>query len=332
MARVSPDYDTLGFHGCIGQVTSASVGLEQEITCALLAAPLQFEYTDLNALESSVRVRRNIAVAAQRTALAFKTAAAERPMEYWRDDDDHGYVLRSGSDLIAALQAATQPEVTGRLYDFSCYRASEYVMLLGLAQELSVNHHNLYMQLQKRCEQQVIRSAQFHDVFLVEHGSTEQPLPPCYYVPGDRVWFRNPDPQSSDASGFEGSWVIYLGGGLFSNFWKRDKPFTIEDKCLEIHHWRDAVWKDSEGEPRIDEAHVDVLCAQTRQNPARHRAVLDAMLRLRDPSGVYADGGCIDRTREVPRSVAPGSCELVIPALEPTVAPVKVQHETAKPN
>ena len=34
---------------------------------------------------------------------------------------------------IDALIKATQPEVSGRLYSFSCYRATEYVMLRALA-------------------------------------------------------------------------------------------------------------------------------------------------------------------------------------------------------
>ncbi|OIP14174.1 MAG: hypothetical protein AUK50_12085 [Comamonadaceae bacterium CG2_30_57_122] len=59
--------------------------------------------------------------------------------------------------------------------------------------------------------QRPIRSAEFHKVFLREQGSMESPLPPRYYVPGDRTWFLNPDDASAEASGFEGSWVMYLG-------------------------------------------------------------------------------------------------------------------------
>jgi hypothetical protein len=37
------------------------------------------------------------------------------------------------------------------------------------------------------------------------------------------------------------------------------------------------------------------------------------MLRMRDPKGVYAEGGCIDTTREYPKSVSREHCELVLP-------------------
>jgi len=35
---------------------------------------------------------------------------------------------------------------------------------------------------------------------------------------------------------------------------------------------------------------------------------------MRDPKGVYAQGGCIDTTREHPRSVSLDQCELVLPS------------------
>ncbi len=72
-----------------------------------------------------------------------------------------------------------------------------------------------------------------------EAARCNAPLPARWFVPGDRVWFRNPDERSADAAGFEGSWVVYLGAGRFSDFWERGRPFTLERKCVEIHHWRD---------------------------------------------------------------------------------------------
>src|SRR3546814_17994260 len=77
--------------------------------------------------------------------------------------------------------------------------------------------------LQRQWETRAIMSGQFHDVFLHEFGSMTEPLPPKYYIPGDRLWFRNPDEHSSNVEGYEGSWVFYVGDGLFTNFWKRDQ-------------------------------------------------------------------------------------------------------------
>jgi hypothetical protein len=44
-----------------------------------------------------------------------------------------------------------------------------------------------------------------------------EPLPPMYFVQGDRAWFRNLGDHSSDVTGHEGFWVLCLGG-LFTNF------------------------------------------------------------------------------------------------------------------
>ncbi len=308
-----PLHDTLDLQHRWQKHRGQPAALELEILLAQLAAPQILSFGNLAALQSQIRVRANIVQAAQRTALAFKTQAAERPEGFWHYDEEHGFLLHRGCDLIEAIVAATQPEATGRLYDFSCYRASEYVMLLGIALELRDHHPVLYEQLEETCRVHAIRSGQFHDVFLTEYGTLQEPLPARYYVPGDRLWFRNPDARSSDIEGYEGSWVIYMGNGLFSNFWKREQPFTLESKCLEIFHWRDGALIGPDGQLMMDEARVALAAELTRHDPTSLQTVLEGMMRLRDPQGVYAEGGCIDATREFPRGVSRQACELVLP-------------------
>jgi hypothetical protein len=311
-----PQHNTLSLHQHLAHeaLSSDVMALEREIVVALLGSPLRFSFASLEALRSHVRVRRHMTLAARKTALAFKTEAAERPEDLWQYDEESGFTLKPGCCLIDALIAATQPEATGKLYDFSCYRATEYVILLGIAQELRAHHPDMLAQLQAINEVHAIRSGQFHDVYLVEYGSMAQPLPARYYVPGDRLWFRNPDERSSDVMGYEGSWVIYLGGGFFSNFWKRDQPFTLESKAIEIYHWRDGVHTDAQGQLQMDESVVEQRVAQTLADPQALQQVLSRMLRMRDAKGVYAEGGCLDTTRECPRSVSRDHCELVLPS------------------
>jgi hypothetical protein len=158
-------------------------------------------------------------------------------------------------------------------------------------------------------------SGLFHDVFLREYGSMEDPLPPRFYVPGDRLWFRNPDEPSSNVEGFEGSWVFYLGGGMFNNFWKHRQPFSLTAKCVEIYHWRHGVRTDERGILRLDETHVEARVRESMADPAEVERILKQMVRLREPRGVYIDGGCIDTTRECVRWVRPGTADLVLPAL-----------------
>jgi len=313
-AAWAPGHDTLALSDSLHLDTQERpADITREIVLALLMAPVAVEFPSADELVSAVRIRRNIVQAARKTTLAFHTSQAERPEDCWTYKEDCGFVILPGVSLTAALAKATQPEVSGTLYSFSCYRATEYVILLGIAQELAHCHPDLFRRLQNFWSKRPIMSGEFHEIFLREQGTMEAPLPPRYYVPGDRVWFRNPDEASSEASGYEGSWVIYLGAGLFSNFWKRHQPYTLADKCLEIYQWRHALYTDAAGHERIDETKVEALVAAARQDPAEVERILALMQRYREPRGVYLNGGCLDTTREFARWVHPGTSDLVLP-------------------
>lgn len=313
-AQWMPGYDTTGLTTTLGLDTHHRPDdLEKEILITLLASPLLIEFPSVEELNANIHIRRNIVTSGRRTELNFDTAAAERPDDCWAYDEELGFTVKPGCSLINALKKATQPELSGHLYSFSCYRATEYVILLAIAKELAVCNPCLLEQLQAQCEKRVIRSGQFHDVFLHEYGSQESPFPTHYYVPGDRVWFRNPDEQSSDLIGFEGSWVLYLGGGLFTNFWKHNLPYTLTEKCMEIYHWRHGTYHNSAGELAMDETIVESRVADSFLDPGETHRILDRMMRWRDPKGVHAEGGCIDTTREAPRWVCPGTADLVLP-------------------
>jgi hypothetical protein len=311
----APGHDTLALARKL-QLAPAQrpADLVREIVLALLVAPVAAEFPSLDELVSAVHIRRNIVQAARKTTLSFHTSQAERPADCWAYKEDCGFVILPGVSLTAALAKATQPEVSGTLYAFSCYRATEYVMLLGIAEELAHCHPALYHQLESLWTRRPIMSGEFHEVFLREQGTMEAPLPPHYFVPGDRVWFRNPDEASAEASGYEGSWVIYLGEGLFTNFWKHDQPYTLADKCLEIFHWRHATYLDAEGDARMDEAKVETLVAATSLDADEAGRIQARMQRYREARGVYVDGGCLDTTREFARWVHPGTTDIVLPA------------------
>jgi hypothetical protein len=286
---------------------------ELEILIAILVSPFAFTFQSIESLESHIRVRKYLVQHARKTAVAFNTEAGERPFEYWKYEEEAGYTLQSNADLITALLAATQPETTGSLYDFSCYRASEYVILLALAQEAQHVNSDLLRDIEAINRKVAIKSEQFHSLYLHEYGSMNLPLPVEYYVPGDRLWFKNPDEKSSDVKGFEGSWVFYMGEGLFSNFWNREKPYSLEHKCLEIYYWRDGVVSDDQGLLKMDEEIVNKKVTAALSDPVKTAEILDLMTRYRDPTGVYENGGCIDTTREYPRSILMDCCEVVLP-------------------
>ncbi|MFZ5510759.1 MAG: hypothetical protein ACOZCP_11970, partial [Pseudomonadota bacterium] len=63
----------------------------------------------------------------------------------------------------------------------------------------------------------------------------------------------------------------------------------------------------------IDEAVVEERVRQSLNDPQEVARILGIMLRLREPKGVYVDGGCIDTSREYPRWVRPGTSDMVLP-------------------
>ena len=158
-ARWAPDFDTLELCRKLDLDTQASADdLEREILLALLLAPVPFCFPSHAELASSVRIRKNIVAAARRTTLDFHTTEAERPEDCWRYVSGRGFTLLPGASLIAALKKATQPEVSGCLYSFSCYRATEYVILLGIAEELAGCNPELLHRLQHLWESLAIMS------------------------------------------------------------------------------------------------------------------------------------------------------------------------------
>ena len=301
-------YETLSLGGY-----QVKQDLDKEIVVAMLLATIPFTFPSYEEFFSAVQIRHHVVMAGHLAALNFDTDAAERPEDYWHYDEEAGFLLNAGKSIIDALIKATQPKDIESAYSFSCYRATEYVILLSIAQELKAVNPVLLKRLEERSENRAIRSGEFHEVFLKEYGSIEQPFPMKYYVPGDRVWFRNPDSRSSDVSGYEGSWVIYLGHNLFTNFWKRDQPFTLETKCIEVFHWKDGAYLDQDGELQIDETIVESCVAKTLADPVSYQKTLERMMRYRDPKGVYDQGGCIDTSRESPRLVCPQTSDIHIP-------------------
>ena len=314
LTQWAPGFDTLGL-AALQQWQGARQDrdLHREILWTMLASPVMQGFPSFDEFDSARRIRFNLVRAAQNTSMDFKTDEVDRPAEHWQYHPDTGFTLKPGKCLIEALTLATQPAYSGRQYAFSCYRATEYVILLAMAQEAREHNPDLLTRLERQWSTRAIMSGTFQETLLRELGSQDQPLPMHWYVPGDRVWFRNPDDASSDVYGYEGSWVIYLGGGLFTNFWQHDHPYDIATKCLEIYHWRDGVCQDPTGQLRMDEDVVKNRVNHTRACEVRTRDVLDRMTRLRDPAGVYAHGGCMDSTREIARWVRPATCDIVLP-------------------
>ncbi len=315
LIKITPDFDTTGIACALGlSGLKRSKDLELEIILAMARSPVLFSYPNIQEFESAVRVRRNAALAAYQAELNFDTEGLERPREYWTYHPDTSFTLLPNVSIIDALIQTTQPALAGQVYSFSCFRASEYILTLALSLELRDCHPALHQQIESRWSRRAIMGEEFQAVFLREYGSIDAPIPPRFYVPGERVWFRNPDEPSSDVRGYEGSWLYYLGSGLFNNFWDRKNPYTMVTKCLEIFHWRHGVDRNAQGQLIMDEAKVALRVAESAAKPEEVERILALMMKYRDPYGVYADGGCVDATRESFRFMHPASSDIRIPA------------------
>lgn len=284
--------------------------IEFEIIAAMLISPELIVFESYQELLSSIRIRKNIVEAAKNTLLSFDTESAERPEDFWKYSEETGFTILSGVSLKTALIKATQPTNLEQPYSFSCWRATEYIYLLSLTKELEECNPLLLKNLETQWEKCAIKSDAFNDSFLTTLGSYNKPIPTKYYIPGDRVWFRNPDRDSYDVTGYEGSFVFYLGSGFFSNFWKKDNPYTLNSKCIEIYHWRNGLVKDANGIPTIDESIVENLVSETFADLEKTQNILNLMLKIRDLDGDYLSGGCVDFNRAYIRNVCVGTADL----------------------
>lgn len=303
---ITPNFNTLDISAKLG------FWLKREIVLSMVRSPLTYFFPSCNEFFASVRMRRNAADAARTTKITFDTEAALRPLDYWTYVNDKGFTLNPGKNLVDALTKTITPEGGSALYSFSCSRACEYVVLLGLTQELEETNSELLSHIENRWRTNPLLRSDFDDAFIREQGDFKTPLPMRFYVPGDRVWFRNPDEYSTNVTGFEGSWVIYLGFGRFSNYWDFTKPTSIEQKCLEMFHWRHGVVRLDNGEYWMDEPLVAEYVKESSSNPQAREAIISRMMKMQDKTGVYADGGFISPTRDQVRWVCKSTSQILV--------------------
>ena len=310
---ITPGHDTTKISSLLQlKIDESDNDLVLEILLAAVTTPIAFIFPNAEEFFAGTRMRFNIVKAARRTELSFDPNGLERPEDCWSFSSSTGFILKPGATLIQALEKALFPDVSGRRYTFSCRRASEYLILLALANELKDSNPSLLRNIQTQWTQKALVADHFLHSFLFERGSAVRPFPTRCLIPGGRLWFKNPDERSSDVQGYEGSWVCYLGAGKFVNFWDKSSPYTLETKCVEIFHWRDAVYQDRGGCLKIDEYIVQRKMRETLADPDQLNAVLATMMKYRDPAGIYADGGCIDMTRDSLRWILPETSKIAL--------------------
>ena len=294
-----PDFDTANITTFLRtHQPQKDPALMSEIILAMALSPNVVYFDSVQELKSNLRMRCTVVNAASRTELNFDTSSITRPQAYWIYTKENGFLLRQGVSLADGLERALCPDVSGYTYAFSCQRASEYLILYAVVRELQKVNKTGLNDVEQQWRKRALTGDDFLFRFLGERGTRENPMPMRYYIPGDRIWFKNPDDHSSDIEGFEGSWVIYLGGGRFCNLWDCRSPYTLEEKCLEIYYWSQCVEVSPAGVPWMNEAVVKERVQLALDDPAIKKPILQKMMVYRDPTGVYADGGCIDLSRD----------------------------------
>jgi hypothetical protein len=306
LIEVTPNFNTLDIS------TKLGFWLEREIILSMVRSPLTYFFPNCDEFFASVRMRHNAANAARITQITFDTESALRPLDYWTYVDNTGFILNKNKNLIDALRKTIHPEEGSILYSFSCSRACEYVVLLALTQELEETNPELLSDIERKWRTTPLLGTDFDNAFIREQGSYKTPFPIRFYVPGDRLWFRNPDEQSTNVTGFEGSWVIYLGGGRFSNYWDFTDPTSIEQKCLEVFHWRNGVVRLNNGEYWMDEPLVAEYVKKSLANPQECNTIVSQMMKLHDESGIYKDGGFISSTRDEVRWICKSTSQISV--------------------
>lgn len=303
LSSATPEFNTLNIHKLLGNNISEKNFLLSEIILSMSCCPISYLFLSFDQFKVSVLFRSNTASAAKKTRIAFDTESAERPFKFWNYSDDYGFLLNDNVCLDEALTATIHPPLEGQHFTFACLRACEYVLLLSLALTLKEVNPKLLLDVEDLWRKKALMSTDFNNAFLCEHGSYDRPLPVKFYVPGDRVWFRNPDEYSSNVTGFEGSWVIYLGSGFFCNFWDHTKPTPLDLKCIEVYHWRHGAQLNSDGELFMNEPHVATCVKSTLINLELKNEIVSKMMNIRFPSGIYADGGFVDASRDQFRAI-----------------------------
>jgi hypothetical protein len=272
--------------------------LISEIILAMALSPDVVYFGSEQELKSNLRMRCTVVQVASRTELNFDTSSITRPQAYWIYTKENGFLLRQGVSLADGLERALCPDVSGFTYAFSCQRASEYLILYAVVCELQRVNKTGLNDVEQQWRKRALTGDDFLFRFLGERGTRENPIPMRYYIPGDRIWFKNPDDHSSDIEGFEGSWVIYLGSGRFCNLWDCQSPYTLEEKCLEIFYWSKSTAVNDSGVLFMNEDLVKEQVNKALNDPDLSRSILEKMMVYRDPTGVYANGGCIDLSRD----------------------------------
>ena len=301
LQKYAPEYDTLRLNKRLE--LDPEIDLEKEIIYSMLLSTEALIYPTYEEFVSAVNIRLNIVKNSKNSFLKFDCNSIDRPIEYWIYNNEKGFILKEDKSLVKGLRESLIPSNNNKGYSFSCRRATEYIFLLSLVEELEKINKSLYNKIEDRCKNKAIKEDEFENIFLTVYASYEKPLPILYFIPGDRVYFKNPDYKTSNILGYEGSWMIYLGNNKFKNFWQKDNDFSFEDKIIEIYTYSLSSYEDENGELQINDPLTYVKLEEIKKNKNSYDNIVYKHIQNKD---------VLDFSRLILKYVHPNTSDIII--------------------
>lgn len=274
-----------------GSLRGVPTVTEKEIALALMQRGRVTEFSGractAEALREHVGLRKNIVAWAERLEWGWPDGgAAEWNCRYWQAGN-----LIDEFELRPALQDIFfNPDK----YSFGCYTAAKLVIVQGT---LDYFHRLLQSPpLTALVEERLLADGDpLADIEPARVWSFEPGFDPAQaqhpgkvvhalhgvapknFVPGDWVYFLNPDKTTYARTGYEGSNPIYLGRNRFADYYNdHDHAYSFEEKINEIYQWRNGVFN------RVrDAAKVTPLASADYERLARTPAEGGMVLPLR---------------------------------------------------
>ena len=277
--RLRPD--TVSLPTLEGPDRKVKVVSRKEIVLALLhpgrLTEFPAEACSVQALVEHVEIRQNIVAWTQYLGFSFPDGepAQWNPL-YWSN---------ASPGPFAPLREAVQDMFLNQeMYSVGCYTAAKMVYMQGV-----LDYYDRVRPNQKKLsaiEQQLMRQgAHFKNVepgamwqFYADSDPAEASRPGTllqftayagarHVVPGDWAYLRNTDPVSERRVGYEGSNIIYMGQGLFEDYYTpHNDMFPYTKKLNEVYQWRHGVLGD-EREIAVPENLTAAKLAQLARAP-----------------------------------------------------------------
>lgn len=216
----------------------------------------------VRALEEQVESRRMIAALAGAARWDFPDGEDAR----WGESSKWSHGDPSGSVSEALRDMFVNPES----YAIGCYTATKAAFAAGmlLAPKRS-RWSQRQMSLSVEGQADPLAQVEPEQPWLFIPGLERDPrggggrlaqarrAAPRNFIPGDWAYIWNRDEATWKDAGYEGSNMIYLGGGLFDDYYMEHRgAYTFEEKMEEAYQWRRGVYnkRDDAKRKRLDEA------------------------------------------------------------------------------